>query len=240
MKKLLLFVVLFYTSLTVMSQDVIVKHDGSTILSKVMEIGSAEIKYKKWSNVEGPVYAISRSEVLSINYQNGEVEIFSTMIDEELDDVVNSFQGIMEYRNKGMGSLLVVGEHELTDEEVRACFGEQGYNDYLRAQSNLQTSNVFGTLGLVFLAPAVGGILCGLVLNSSSAYLIGFVSSAISIPSIIVEIVLHSVGKRGMVSMANSYNSRNKNRQSANLQVFPSIINNQFGGAAGVTLSLNF
>ena len=224
-----------------MAQDVIVKQDGSTILSKVMEINSAEIKYKKWSNVDGPIYAISRSEVLSINYQNGEVEVFSTMIEDDLDNLVNSFQGTMEYRNKGKESRLVVGEHELTDEEIKACFGEQGYNEYLSAQSKLRTSNVFGTLGLVFLAPAVGGLLCGVVLNSPSAYLIGSVSSAISIPSIVVEIVLYSVGKKGIVSMANSYNHRNKNRQSANLQVFPSIIiNNQFGGAAAVTLSLNF
>ena len=108
MKKLSLFVILFYTSLTIMAQDVIVKQDGSTILSKVMEINSAEIKYKKWSNVDGPIYAISRSEVLSINYQNGEVEVFSTMIEDDLDNLVNSFQGTMEYRNKGKESQLVV------------------------------------------------------------------------------------------------------------------------------------
>ena len=91
-----------------MAQDVIVKQDGSTILSKVMEINSAEIKYKKWSNVDGPIYAISRSEVLSINYQNGEVEVFSTMIEDDLDNLVNSFQGTMEYRNKGKECRLVV------------------------------------------------------------------------------------------------------------------------------------
>lgn len=59
------------------SQDVILKKDNTTILSKVLEINSTEIKYKKWSNQEGPTYSISRSEVSRINYQNGDVDKFT-------------------------------------------------------------------------------------------------------------------------------------------------------------------
>ena len=36
------------------SQDVILKKDNTTILSKVLEVTSTEIKYKKWSNQDGP------------------------------------------------------------------------------------------------------------------------------------------------------------------------------------------
>lgn len=61
----------------VVSQDVILKKDNTTIVSKVLEINSTEIKYKKWSNQDGPIYSILRSEVTSINYQNGEVEKFN-------------------------------------------------------------------------------------------------------------------------------------------------------------------
>lgn len=68
---------------TAMSQDVILKKDNSTIVSKVLEITNTEIKYKKWSNQDGPTYSISRSEVTSINYQNGDVDRFS-------DNVVTS------------------------------------------------------------------------------------------------------------------------------------------------------
>lgn len=61
----------------VLSQDVILKKDNTTVLSKILEVTSTEIKYKKWSNQEGPTYSISRSEVVSINYQNGEVDRFN-------------------------------------------------------------------------------------------------------------------------------------------------------------------
>ena len=60
-----------------LAQDVIVKQDGGTILSKVLEIGTQEIAYKKWNSQDGPVYKIAKDQVLSVNYQNGEVDRFA-------------------------------------------------------------------------------------------------------------------------------------------------------------------
>lgn len=59
-----------------MAQDVIVKKDGSTILSKVLEVTSSEVKYKKFSNQDGPTYTIKVSELKAINYQNGDKDTF--------------------------------------------------------------------------------------------------------------------------------------------------------------------
>ena len=76
MKKILFFLMLLSAS-SVFAQDVIVKKDGTTILSKVIEIGTSEVKYKKFSNQTGPTYSISKSDVQAINYDNGEKEDFS-------------------------------------------------------------------------------------------------------------------------------------------------------------------
>lgn len=75
--KQLLVIFMFLCSTSCFAQDVIVKKDGSTILSKVIEIGSTEIKYKKFSNQDGPTYSIYKSEIQTINYENGEKENFS-------------------------------------------------------------------------------------------------------------------------------------------------------------------
>ncbi|MBQ9671270.1 MAG: hypothetical protein IJV34_00270 [Prevotella sp.] len=75
--KALLSLALFTGTTTAFAQDVIVKHDGSTILSKVTEIGVTEVKYKKFSNQNGPTYSILKSDILSINYENGEKETFA-------------------------------------------------------------------------------------------------------------------------------------------------------------------
>ena len=76
-KHTLLVLFLFCLTGTAMSQDVILKKDNTTVLSKVLEITNTEIKYKKWSNQEGPTYSINRAEVTRINFQNGDVEQFT-------------------------------------------------------------------------------------------------------------------------------------------------------------------
>ena len=60
------------------AQDVIVKKDGSTIVSKVLEITSTEVKYKKFTNLEGPTYTVAKTELQAINYENGEKETFTS------------------------------------------------------------------------------------------------------------------------------------------------------------------
>ncbi len=72
--KLLSVIVLAMFSFIAHAQDVIVKKDGSTITSKVTEITGSEIKYKKFSNLNGPTYTIGKNEVNYINYENGERE----------------------------------------------------------------------------------------------------------------------------------------------------------------------
>lgn len=78
------------------AQDVIVKKDGSTIMSKVTEIGNTEIKYKKFSNQNGPTYSLSISEIMAINYENGEKETF----DETLQSSPQIQQTQYDYSDK--------------------------------------------------------------------------------------------------------------------------------------------
>ena len=61
-----------------LAQDIIVLSNGDLIKSKVIEIGQSEIKYKKISNPNGPIYLINKSEILSITFENGETEKFGT------------------------------------------------------------------------------------------------------------------------------------------------------------------
>lgn len=74
------------------AQDILVKHDGTTIKSKVVEVGTSEIKYKKWDNLDGPVYSISVKEVLALNYENGTQESF-----ENKKKVVNKGKSTTSY-----------------------------------------------------------------------------------------------------------------------------------------------
>ena len=66
----------FYTS--AFAQDMIVKKDFSVIKSKVIEVSSSIVKYKKYSNLEGPLYSIETKEIVAINYENGDKDIFES------------------------------------------------------------------------------------------------------------------------------------------------------------------
>ena len=76
MKKILFSLFAFLVGMSAHAQDVIVKKDGSIIQSKVLEVNVADIKYKKFSNPNGPTYTLAISDVLAINYENGEKDTF--------------------------------------------------------------------------------------------------------------------------------------------------------------------
>ena len=72
----LLFFILL-TGLSMSAQDIITKIDGTDIKAKVSEVGTNEIKYKSFSNLDGPLYTISKSDVLMVTYENGERDVFN-------------------------------------------------------------------------------------------------------------------------------------------------------------------
>ena len=65
-------------AVSVSAQDVIVKRDGSTILSKILEVNQDNIKYKKFKNLKGPTYTISIADIMVVNYENGDRDEFSS------------------------------------------------------------------------------------------------------------------------------------------------------------------
>ena len=76
-----IFCFLFVTiaSNIVVAQDMIVTNDGTIIKAKVTKVGATEVEYKKWTNQDGPIYTVKVSNLIAINYQNGEKDTFSNL-----------------------------------------------------------------------------------------------------------------------------------------------------------------
>ena len=77
MKHLLLsslFIIVYFIA---WSQDTIVKINSDQLIVKIIEISSTDVRYKKWSYLDGPTFVINRSEILKIKYANGETDIIS-------------------------------------------------------------------------------------------------------------------------------------------------------------------
>ncbi len=58
------------------SQDTIVVISGESISAKVLEVATTTISYKKWNNLNGPVFTIDKNRVSFIRYENGTQDAF--------------------------------------------------------------------------------------------------------------------------------------------------------------------
>lgn len=86
MKRIGYLLILIFAAIQVNAEDIIVFRNGSVAKGKVIEVGVSEIKYKKSSNPKGPSYAIPKTDVLSINYDNGEIESFDNVVSKQSEE----------------------------------------------------------------------------------------------------------------------------------------------------------
>ena len=76
MKKII-FLPLVFAGFFASSQDLIIYQDGSDIEAKVLKITTDEVVFKKHSNLTGPEYSESKTNIFMIKYQNGDKDIFN-------------------------------------------------------------------------------------------------------------------------------------------------------------------
>lgn len=76
MKRILFLAVAVIAALTATAQDLIVTRNGQRIDAKIIEVSSTEIRYKEWTNQEGPTFVLRSDELNTIIYQNGTVKTF--------------------------------------------------------------------------------------------------------------------------------------------------------------------
>lgn len=57
--------------------DLIIKRDSTKIEALIIEVNELTIRYKKYSDKEGPDFSLAKKDVASVIYGNGEVEHFA-------------------------------------------------------------------------------------------------------------------------------------------------------------------
>lgn len=88
----------------VQAQDIITTKDGKDIQSKILEVNANEVKYKKYNNLDGPTFTLSKSEILIVRYENGENEVFqehNNSVDKKFNTTAEVVVGMRyrEYKN---------------------------------------------------------------------------------------------------------------------------------------------
>jgi len=119
-----LLLLILITNNLLYSQDIIFFQNGDELNAKVLEIGTNEIKYKRFDNLEGPVFTINKSDVFMIKYKNGTKDVFTNV-------------------NKNTNS-------EKNEESVMATYadGQQDAIKYYKNYTSAQTVTGCTTIGL--------------------------------------------------------------------------------------------
>lgn len=76
-RQVLLLAALLLLSASVFAQDIIITRDAQRIESKIKEVSPTEIRYLFWDDQDGPVFVLPTSDIVTVIYQNGRVQVFN-------------------------------------------------------------------------------------------------------------------------------------------------------------------
>ena len=78
MKRIAFFFLSVTLVLSAVAQDIIIFNNGDEVQAKVTEVSDETVKYKVWSNLDGPSWTKKTSDIFMIRYENGTKQTFST------------------------------------------------------------------------------------------------------------------------------------------------------------------
>lgn len=106
MKKIFIFLIAVFGFINSFAQDYITLKNGDEIKSKVLEVNPDLIKYKNWTNLEGPIYSIAKGDVFMIKYANGNKDVFK--ITTAVESNTPNIQPLEKNKTPNSGEIIVV------------------------------------------------------------------------------------------------------------------------------------
>lgn len=162
--------VFIWSSFVANAQDRLVLRTGAEIPVQLADTGAGLIRYKRFDNLQGPVYAALRKDVARIIYSNGTVETIAPMIVVKQSPI----EAKLRYGGPRIG-ITYLSPGESTD-RMNDVF-DRNINPFI-TQFGWQFETRFFTLdngasGLLELVPMIGGLEQGLFIPSITG-LVGY------------------------------------------------------------------
>ncbi len=143
-----LFFCVLFSIRPVNAQDTIVKKDGTKIVSIVKTIEENIITYKRFYNLDGPDYIITKNSVSRIIFKNGTSEDFNGELytgKKELSDSTNN-TGMLTYKYKVGGDKILLNGKKLNFDEVVSLYSDmpEALKSYKTGTALTTTGNIIG------------------------------------------------------------------------------------------------
>ena len=246
MKRLLFVLAFVCAAQMLVAQDVIVTRQAERIDAKVMEVSESEVKYKKTSNPDGPMFVLSTEKIASILYANGEVQVFEQQPKAE---PVEKQQPVTDRKIKKGVVLFREGRYIVDNragsiyepENLRELLGDDAYNNYLDAQTSYGSGSALLTVGWIGTISGAAMIAIGIVENQPNTAMWGWVVGGICEIFLPIGYVTRGVAAGRISRIAEAYNADAHRQLGMEMSVSPSLLVAGNGTVApGVGLSLRF
>lgn len=190
-----------FIGLNASAQDVIVKRNGDELQCKILEVSKNEVKYKRWSNQEGPTFTEKKADIFMLKYENGEKEMMTyekksnavsqTIIEDSYiddpDPISNVYLKYTTRRRRQTG--LMKWGHMQTEEQGQKVL-KTDWLDYKESRKKIRT-------GKVFILSSISGLWC----------------CGATSPLTIVGVVKYIRGRRTITQIMEKYNNENEKSQ---------------------------
>ena len=132
---ILIFLVLGFLSY---SQDILYLSNGDKLSAKITEINPTDVKYKDFTNLNGPTYVISNSELVLIQYSNGTTQVINSNprpIEPKKESPVTTNAKLLETKKTKLpnlyymnSNLLSINALALTNGDVTLIYDRELFN----------------------------------------------------------------------------------------------------------------
>ena len=195
MKKVTIILICILFGCVLHAQDIITQKDGTDIQAKVTEVGISQISYKKYSNLDGPTYIISKDDVLMITYENGEREIYTS--NNTTNKKSSLPQGVMTY-NSWSGKVSIGGV-TVENETLELYLSPEDYSTFKNGKTASIIGGVVGVIGAFPLGWSLGEWTAGVEPNKTM--LIGGGIAMVG------GLLVSAIGESNMKKAIHHYNS---------------------------------
>lgn len=120
------------------SQDILYLSNGDKLSAKITEINPTDVKYKDFTNLGGPTYVISNSELVLIQYSNGTTQVINSNprpIEPKKESPVTTNANLLETKKTKLpnlyymnSNLLSINALALTNGDVTLIYDRELFN----------------------------------------------------------------------------------------------------------------
>jgi hypothetical protein len=148
-----------FTSTTVLAQDTLMMTNGAVIPSKVLEVSTTEIKYKKSDNPDGPTFVTSKSDVAILKYFNGSKDTLNVMKPKQAGQPAIAKPVVKETpKLYPVGAKYMYGDQRITENEMYAMLLEKKDPELRMYVKKAKTAKGMRFIGLLAIPALAGGV----------------------------------------------------------------------------------